>query len=86
MGAAASAPLAPSGSATKLRVVGLGDPITDVHLSVDAAALAQAGVQPGSVATVRWMPGARRAARRARVPGAGNAHRRPRANWGRAAR
>ncbi len=47
--AAAAAPRAK----TVLRVVGLGDPVTDIVVQVDPAALTYLGAQPGSCVEVR---------------------------------
>ncbi len=52
MGNAASATQAAAPKA-QLRVVGLGDPVTDILLSVDSAALQYLGAEPGSCVQVR---------------------------------
>ena len=52
MGGAASA-AASAAPKAQLRVVGLGDPVTDVVVNVDAAALQYLGLEPGSCTSVR---------------------------------
>ena len=52
MGAAASAAAAAAPKA-QLRVVGLGDPVTDVLVNVDAGALQYLAFEPGSCTAVR---------------------------------
>ena len=58
MGGAASA-AASAAPKAQLRVVGLGDPVTDVVVNVDAAALQYLGLEPGSCTSVRSQPYAR---------------------------
>jgi hypothetical protein len=55
MGAAASAAAAAAPKA-QLRVVGLGDPVTDVLVNVDAGALQYLAFEPGSCTAVRSPP------------------------------
>jgi hypothetical protein len=52
MGNAASA-TASAAPRSQLRVVGLGDPVTDILLNVDPAALLYLGAEPGSCVQAR---------------------------------